>query len=192
MEKKRINWWRISLCVILTLLCVGMIAWIFSNSLQTAEESTEQSAGFMEKLQALFTRIAPDSFIATATGESYNALHKWIRIGAHFCEFALLGALLVWCLRSYTGRRIFLLIPLLLIIVVPVIDETLQSFTGGRAMELTDVLVDVAGGICGGAFALFTLWIGNKIVVKKRKKVDKNGEGQLTGSVNQVQQEDVV
>ena len=174
-EKSNRKWWRICLCALLTAACVAFIGWIFSNSLKTAEESTVQSAGVVEKIQAFFARFAPNSFVAKATGEDYNTLHKIIRILAHFCEFALLGALLIWCLRAYTGKGKFLFIPLALILLVPIVDEILQSFTGGRAMQFIDLVVDVAGGICGGVFALFTLWIGKKIVEKKGKKV-KNGE----------------
>ncbi len=175
-EKKGRKWYNICLCILLTLLCAGLVAWIFSNSLQTAEASTEQSAGVVEKIQKFFARFAPNSFIATAVGEDYNTLHKAIRIIAHFCEFALLGALLVWCWRAYTGRYVFLLIPLALMVIIPVIDETLQSFTGGRAMQMMDIGIDVAGGICGGAFALFTVWIGHKIGEKRKKKGVENGE----------------
>ena len=180
-EKKQIKRWKVCLCAILTLLSVSLIAWIFSNSLQTAEESSAQSGSVVDKIQALFKRIAPNSFIATAVGEDYHTLHKIIRILAHFCEFALLGALLVWSWRAYTDRGIWLLIPLALILLVPVVDELLQSFTGGRAMQFVDILVDVAGGVCGGAFAWFTIFIGKKI---SKRKGAKNGERELTSRVD--------
>ncbi len=192
MEKKGKKGYAICLCVVLTLLCAGLMGWIFSNSLKTAEASSEQSAGAVDIIQKIFAAIAPNSVIATATGEAYDTLHKVVRIIAHFTEFALLGALLVWCWRAYTGKRIFLLIPIALIVIVPVLDETLQSFTGGRAMEFTDVLIDLAGGICGGAFAVFTLWIGYLIIQKKRRKGKEDGERELANRANQVQQEDVV
>ncbi len=182
-EKPNRKWWRICLCALLTAACGAFICWIFSNSLKTAEESSVQSGGVVEKIQAFFARFAPHSFVATAKGEDYDKLHKIIRILAHFSEFALLGALLIWCLRAYTGKGIFLLIPLALILLVPVVDELLQSFTGGRAMQFIDIVVDVAGGICGGAFALLTLRAGKKIVEKKGKK-EENGKRELTSRVD--------
>lgn len=196
MEKKQRTTGGICLCVTLSLLCLGWTAWIFSNSLRPAEASSGQSAGVVDLVQRFFAFIAPNSWIANATGKDYDLLHKIVRILAHFIEFALLGALLVWCWRSYTKRWIFFLIPTALACVIPVIDELLQSFTGGRAMEFIDVLIDLAGGICGGAFALLTIWLGNKIIKKKRSKKGKKGveygEGELGDSPCQVQQEDVV
>lgn len=182
MEEKSKKWYHVCLCVALTFLCIGLVAWIFSNSLQPAEKSAEQSTGVMDVLQRVFLVIAPNSTIATATGETYDRIHKIVRIIAHFCEFALLGALLVWCWRSYTARKVFLFIPLALGLIIPVVDEILQSFTGGRAMQFVDILVDVAGGICGGAFAFFTVWIAGKIVEKKKRKGENNEQGQFTDS----------
>jgi len=185
------KWQSVTLRAVLTAACLGMIGWIFSNSLQTAEASTEQSAGFMDTLQRFFAWLAPNSFIATATGKDYDRLHTIVRVLAHFCEFALLGALLVWCYRSYTKKRIWLLLPLACIVLVPITDELLQFFTDGRAWEITDVFTDVSGGICGGSFALFTIWLTETIVrkrkAKKEKKGEENGAGQLGSSVDKIQ-----
>ena len=179
MEKKGRKVYAICLCVLMTLLCAGLIGWIFSNSLKTAEASTEQSASAMGVIQKIFAAIAPNSIIATATGEDYDRVHTIVRMIAHFTEFAVLGALLIWCWRTYTGKRLFLFIPIALMVIVPILDETLQSFTAGRAMEFTDVLIDLAGGIFGGGFAVFTLWIGYLIIKKKKKKGKENGEREL-------------
>jgi len=67
----------------------------------------------------------------------------------------------------------------------------LQFFTDGRAWEITDVFTDVSGGICGGSFALFTIWLTETIVrkrkAKKEKKGEENGAGQLGSSVDKIQ-----
>ena len=121
-------------------------------------------------MQRLVAKIAPNSFIATAEGEDYERLHGVIRVLAPFAEFALLGALAVWCWRSYTEKRVFLALPAGGVLLVPIVDELLQSFTAGRAMELTDVLIDVSGGIVGGTFALCTVALVAWLIKRKKAK----------------------
>ena len=147
--------------IALTLACLFAFAWIFSNSLQTGEESSSQSVAVVDTVQKIVGAIAPDSPIATATGEAYDRLHGQIRTVAHFCEFALLGVLLVWCYRSYTRDKAFAFLPVALVLLTPLVDECLQTLVGGRGAELFDVFVDSLGGISGCAFAgivLFLIW----------------------------------
>ncbi len=171
---------------ICTLLCVLFVGWIFSNSLQTATVSAEKSTGVVEVVQEVARVIAPNSSVATATGAALDRLHNVIRTIAHFLEFALLGALLLWCWRAYTVKKIWWILFVGLIFVIPVIDEWLQSFSAGRATEGIDILVDICGGICGGAFALCTVWLATKIVKKRRKRRKENGEGELGNSADKV------
>ncbi len=186
MERNKRAIFQICLQVLFLLLCAGFVAWIFSNSLKDAEQSTAQSAGVVEIVQKVVYVIAPDSPIVTATGEDYDLLHKVVRIIAHFLEFALLGALLVWCWRTFTRKKIWFLIPCGALCIVPVVDEILQSFTAGRAMEFTDVCIDIAGGIAGGLFALLTLWLLFAII-RKRKRRKEHGKGELGNSPDKVQ-----
>ncbi len=184
MKKQTRTIWNICLRVATTLLCVGMLAWIFSNSLKTADVSSKQSDRAVRVVQDVVRVIAPNSPIVTATGEDYVRLHKIVRILAHFAEFALLGALLVWCWRTYTRKKVWFILPTALVFVVPVVDELLQSFTAGRAMELSDICVDVAGGICGALFALCVLWLAFAIVKKRAKRKEENGQGKSGNSVD--------
>lgn len=78
-----------------------------------------------------------------------------VRKGAHFAEYALLGAL------SVAAHRPLLRPPLapalktaLTWVLVPSIDETIQGFVPGRAALLTDVLLDMAGFGVGLLFAV--------------------------------------
>ena len=176
MENTRVKWKRIALCALTTLLCVLTCAWIFSNSLQNAEESTATSQGVVDIVQAVAGAIAPNSSIATATGEAYEKLHAAVRVVAHFCEFAWLGALMVWCWRSYTAKKVWVIAPVAGIVSVPIIDEWLQSTTVGRAAEFLDVVIDVSGGIFGAAFAVFTIWLGIKIIRNRKRKKESGIE----------------
>ncbi|MBQ7923831.1 MAG: VanZ family protein [Clostridia bacterium] len=188
MKGKTKTWRSVCLRVFTTLLCVGLLTWIFSNSLQPAETSSAQSAGVVEIVQEVVSVFAPDSPIATATGEDYDTLHSVIRTLAHFTEFAVLGALFVCCWRSYTAKKAYLALPIAGICVTPVVDELLQTFSDGRAMELADVFVDMLGGACGGVAALFALWAALAIVKKVReKKGGEDGTRELGNSADKIQ-----
>ena len=150
----------------LTAACIAMLVFIFSNSLKTGEESAEQSLAVVDTVQ----KVAPNSTIATATGSADERLHMIVRSVAHFAEFALLGALLLWCAASYTLEKEGLLISLPLALAVPMIDETLQYFVANRGAEWKDVCIDMAGGVMGIMFALLTVILGLHIY-KKRKKM---------------------
>lgn len=149
---------------VLTALCAFMVGFILYNSLQTGEQSAEQSSTVVEVVQQAVAVIAPESPIVTATGEAYDRLHSAVRTLAHFSEYALLGVLGGWCCLSYTLRRIFLAIPAVGITLLAVVDECLQSFTAGRGSQFVDILVDWLGGLFGLAFALFAVWLVVKII----------------------------
>ena len=171
LDKKKIVCW---ICrIVTTLACTLMIAFIFSNSLQSGEESSAQSSTVVDTVQKVVAVFAPESPIVTATGEAYDKLHAAVRTVAHFLEFAVLGALCCWCWYSYTDKKIFLLAPAGAIVAVPVIDECLQTLTAGRAAEWIDVAVDISGGIVGGFCALCTLTIG--ILIYHKYKAKKAG-----------------
>ena len=165
-DKIRI-FWR----VVTTLACALMLLFIFSNSLKTAEASSAQSSVVVDTIQDVASVIAPQSPIATATGEAYDKLHADVRTLAHFSEFMLLGALFFWCWYSYTDKKIWLLAPAAGAIFTPMIDELLQMLSSGRAAEWFDVAVDVSGGLCGGIFALCTLTLGIHIYRKRKQKI---------------------
>lgn len=171
------KWARLALKIALTLACVLAVAFIFSNSLKTGEESTEQSSAVMNLIQDFAAFFDPDSFIATATGEDYERLHSGVRTLAHFGEFALLGGLFCGCCFSYTLKTPFQAIAGGGVWLVPCIDETLQAFTANRAADVKDVAVDVFGGTCGW-LAVFACVILCVWLYKKRGKSPKEcGDG---------------
>ncbi len=146
---------------------MGSLAFIFSNSLASGAVSSASSSRVTDAVQRVFKVIAPKSFVATAVGEDYLVLVGWIRKLAHFAEFALFGALLIWCYYAYTNNPLGL-IPLFLSLgYVPLVDECLQLFSNGRAGMLSDVLIDTLGGLAGAGFAFAVLGI---IALVRRKK----------------------
>ena len=165
MEKKQI----VTLRIILTLLTIGCLCWIFSNSLATGMESSKASQTVTETVQEVVGAVAPSSPIATATGEEFDLLHTFVRNAGHFCQFALLGALLFWCLLSYSLKRKAIWIAPLTTTAIAFMDEYIQTFVEARAAELFDVFLDCAGAVTGIALAAVCVWIA-KIIITKRKK----------------------
>lgn len=153
----------------LTAACLCLLAFIFGNSLASGDDSSAQSSVFVRAVQKLAGVFAPHSWVATATGEAYEKLHGIVRTSAHFCEFALLGALFTWCYRSYTDEKAYFFIVVCFLVLVPVVDEFLQTLTIGRAAEMKDVFTDTAGGFAGVLFAIITVAIASAIRKKRRK-----------------------
>jgi VanZ family protein len=167
MEKKQI----VTIRIILTLLTIGCLAWIFSNSLATGTESSNASQTVTETVQDVVGAVAPSSPIATATGEEFDLLHTFVRNAGHFCQFALLGALLFWCLLSYSLKKKALWIAPVTTTAIAFIDEYLQTFVEERVGEIFDVFLDCAGAVTGIAFAVACVWLGIKIISKRKKNV---------------------
>jgi VanZ family protein len=71
-------------------------------------------------------------------------LPGWVRIVAHFCEYALLAALWVWALAPALGRRAFA-VAAAISLAYALSDEYHQSFVEGRDADPLDVAVDAAG-----------------------------------------------
>lgn len=177
MKKTTRKKWRALLRVLLPIVCVALLTFIFGNSLKTGEQSNKQSSTVVHAVQTVAGWVAPDSAIATATGAAYDHLHAWVRVAAHFLEFAALGAAMTWCCLSYTFRKRYLLFPFLLILIVPVVDETLQTFTHERAAELADIGVNTLGGICGALFALIVtglILLGLRNTFRKEREEEKH------------------
>lgn len=165
-----INRIHTALKIVLPILCLLTLGFIFGNSLQTSEQSAAQSSTVVDAVQDVASVIAPDSAIANATGEEYDKLHSIVRNMAHYLEFALLGALFCWTYYVFKPTKKYLYIPLIAFLIVPLLDESLQSFVSGRGSEWKDVGLDTLGGICGFAFALFVIWLVLRILRGKKQK----------------------
>ena len=170
---RKISCVSIAVRIVFTALCILLTGFIFYNSIQTAENSSQASEKVVVVVQGVASAVAPNSAIATATGADYDALHAFVRKLGHFSEFAMLGCFLVWCVCTYTEKKSRLWIPLACVATIAVADECLQIFISGRGAEIVDVLTDVLGGICGGGIAFFAFWLGSvwisKLLTQKKR-----------------------
>ena len=136
------------LCAVFLVLTLAWIGFIFSNSLDSGTESSQKSGSVHKVVNEVAQSLGATEEISEAT----------IRTSAHFSEFALLGILV--CadilllvprdMRSKPSRRDLLLLTALpFCILMAILDEILQKFSPGRAMQFIDVAVDSAGALCG-------------------------------------------
>lgn len=152
---------QVVLRVVMTAITALFIAWIYSNSLKNADASTEQSGKVLSLLRAVFAFLFPHSDVVVS-------MH-FVRKAAHFCEYALLGFLLFYTLKSYTIKTIFsCVIAFFSSVVVAFSDEGLQFFSEGRAPALLDVAIDSSGGLVGVSVAFVLFFVIVAIVNKKK------------------------
>lgn len=157
----------------LVIASIVMTAFIFSNSLKDAAQSSQQSSGVVEFVQQVASVVAPNSQIANATGEAYDLLHSIVRNMAHFLEFCLLGALFSWTCLSFTFAKALQVCPALGVATVSIADECLQLLASERAFEFADILLDVSGGLSGVAFAIVSVWIGVCLYKSNKRKKER-------------------
>ena len=131
--------------ILLTVCVIWCVVFIFSNSLQIAEVSSEISGRFTALLNRIFSYL-PWEIVLT---------EGLVRKLAHFAEFTLLGFLSTLCLFSYTKKLIaFSPWPLLFGLFIAVCDESIQKFVPGRTGQMKDVLIDFSGVCCGTVTAI--------------------------------------
>ncbi len=151
--------WLVVCRILFTLGLLGVIWFIFSNSLQVAEQSQAASGRVLSLLQSGLTRLG-------MPGLAQRLTQHLIRKLAHFCEYALEGFLLMLCLRVYTKHFVrHISWPILGGLLTALCDETLQMFTSGRSSQLTDVWLDFSGVMAGLFAGLLLLCLGRMCVI---------------------------
>lgn len=148
------------------LAVISWMAVIFLFSAQTGDASSQTSGGIVSRIVAL---VYP-GFDSLSAAEQLAVLDVWqtiVRKGAHFCAYALLGALVANAIRTYNfSGHLRWGIPVAVSAVYAVTDEIHQFFVPGRSCQIVDVCIDTAGAAFGTAmFALAVFLIG-----KRRKK----------------------
>ena len=142
---------RMILCM---LLLVAVLAFIWGNSLTNGETSGNLSGGIMEWINT-FLRLEEDGA---------DKLHRLIRKGAHFTEFACLGLLLTWLFGMMGEKKGHLFcMPLLFGMMAACVDETIQVFVPDRGPSPVDIWIDT----CGVAAGIVILLIGHFYYCKK-------------------------
>lgn len=136
--------------IILTVITIIYMFFIWIHSSMSAEVSTEESTAVLGFIDDIFRFL----------GISLELTDHIIRKTAHFCEFALLGTLVLWTSNRF-NRKIFanLLSCGFICLATATIDETIQLSSPGRAGMVTDILLDFSGVIAGFLFFILVYYI---------------------------------
>lgn len=134
--------------VLMVLVVLWMIL-IFVFSAQPAAESTDMSRLVGYEVGELFVPNF-ENWPEPEQNAFAEQIDHPVRKCAHASEYALLAILIMLLMGSYgvTGKRRFL-ICLIWVAVYASTDEFHQLFVPGRSGQLTDVLIDTAGGMMG-------------------------------------------
>ena len=131
------------------ILSILWVIVILSFSLQDGSRSSLQSGVITTTIQSILSNIGIDI--------ERQLLSFLIRKIAHFTEFFILGVFVKQ--SSFDLKNIF---PIFLACFVPILDETVQSFVPGRAMAITDMVIDLVGIFCGMIIYAFIVKIFSK------------------------------
>ena len=153
MNSKRLKTARI----VMTVLTAAAIAFIFGNSLLSAEKSSKESGFLLTLLNRLLCALQIDGEISSFV----------IRKLAHFTEYAVLGALLSVTMFLYLRKRKWMMLTAVPIgALVAVCDELIQMTSPGRSCEVRDMLIDGGGVVFASLIVLAVISIKGK-----RKKI---------------------
>lgn len=149
--RKILFWYALALSIL-------WLLFIFSNSLDNGTESDNKSASVTQFVNN----------VIHALGFKVEIPHATIRKLAHFGEFAILSVFVCFTIL-FSPKKLSLWFSPLVCLACATADELLQIFSEGRGTQLSDVLTDTFGAICGTAAFVLTHLIVN-IIIKRRKK----------------------
>ena len=114
------------------------ICFIYGNSLTPAAVYSQESGFLLAKVQGVMESLGWEFLWLT---------EHIIRKTAHFAEYAVLGGLTARAAGIPGTER--LKDALMLIFIVPFVDETIQLFVAGRSGQISDVWLDMSGAAVG-------------------------------------------
>lgn len=146
--------------IILGIVFLLTVAFIWGNSMLSPELSDKISRLAGDFL-AKFVGVGDE--VSTVGGLS-------VRKMGHFCEFFALG-IVAWLLLEFSGLHIAAksVIAALTGIAVPLLDETIQIFSG-RGPMIKDVWIDIGGFAAGVFSSIMMLWAVSRIVEKSKNE----------------------
>lgn len=147
--------------VLVLVATAACMAFIWYRSTLSAVESTVESTNVLEFFEIFIKGL----------GLNVEITDFIIRKSAHFCEFALLGCLVMWSsyLLNYKVAINFLPVGIICL-ATGTIDEIIQIYSPGRSCQLSDVILDFSGAVAGVLFFLLIFLIYYKIKNRKGRR----------------------
>ena len=157
--------------IVLAALFAAQTMFIISNSMRSAEASSNQSGFFVK-----FVIVEMLGLDYNKQSEAYvDSVTHFVRKAAHFSEFAVLGGIAFVLLYIVTQNKTICFIGASsAAFLVGCADEIIQLYSPGRACRFTDVLIDTSGGV----FACFVLAL-LLCLAEKRKNILRGKNGQI-------------
>lgn len=161
-------------------LVVAIEAVLFYSSSMTYKQQT--SVPFLEKYlknEPFKNNISNIGFHYGGKYQSlkndgyYHFVEFFVRKGAHFSIYLLLGVCLCLALYSYFKGNNFLriFIPWLVTTGLAAFDEFHQGLTGGRTPLVDDVILDSAGALTGIIILMLVLYVINHFRKHNKKSL---------------------
>ena len=135
--------------VLTTITIIWMIIiFIFSNQPASASSNSSNSLikNTIVRVYKLFNSNASEEDVAKIV-EKYNYP---VRKTAHFLEYLILGVLVLFTMKAYNIKNIYIM--LLICFLYACTDEFHQLFIEGRSGNIKDVLIDTLGSLTGILF----------------------------------------
>lgn len=161
----------------LFVVCIAVIIFSFSN--EVADESSNTSAGVIERLiNLIYKDITQEELI-----KKIEILQPIIRKCAHFILYASLGFFTYNFVRTIKRNilknrentaKTFLIISQIFCTTYSISDEIHQKFIPGRSAELRDVIIDSLGALTGILVCIVFLRLIEKIVINIKEKINNN------------------
>lgn len=147
---------RTNRAILFSVLSLIWGLFIFSQSMKTGAVSVQMSLGIV-------------SWIAQFLHIDAELLHVLVRKGAHFGEYMLFGLLLSLTMHEAgLFPRRFDLTVLFIGAIWAAFDEFLQTFIPDRSGQVSDVLLDVCGVLCGFLLVLLI------VCLRRRRKKEES------------------
>ena len=132
------------------ILLMAVMVTIFILSHQNGNESTKTSGFVTEFFSLFFGNNIPEAIVRTF---------------GHFSEFAALGFLTTNCLYAFRKEKKPIICATLSWLYAWT-DEIHQIFVDGRAFQISDLLVDLGGILCGTLLIYFIILLYEKVKQK--------------------------
>lgn len=148
-----------------------MLLWtaaIFSFSMQPAYESSRLSIGFGYLLLELLPASLAES-VSHLPGSQLGFLHMLLRKAGHFSEYFVLGVLSSISF-SKTDFRYRKWLGLEFCVLIAAMDETIQLFVSGRSGQISDVMLDSIGALCGMAVTMVVTMVVMKLLGSRKSR----------------------
>lgn len=149
--------------LIMTIIIASIIFAFSSQPAETSKSISQPIAGVVTE------SITQHNTEQRAKGESeiyFKNIHTFIRKGAHFTLFLLLGISAGMWNGYFKSRRRFIY-AFAGCALYGVLDETRQLFVPGRSFEIPDMLIDSSGALIGVCIAALIWMLSSKRKAKQ-------------------------